>query len=108
MVARDIEDIFRSESRRVHGASAVGADGPENWTGEDLGDDQLRLIFTCCHRSVPIDGRITLSLREVCGLTTEEIASAYLVSIETMKKRISRVGGAAARASLSRAKARRT
>jgi len=60
------------------------------WDDETLHDDQLRLIFTCCHPELPIDARIALSLREVCGLTTGEIARAYLVPFETMKKRISR------------------
>lgn len=53
-------------------------------------DDQLRLIFYCCHPSLPLDSRIALSLREVCGMSTAEIACAYLVSFETIKKRISR------------------
>lgn len=53
-------------------------------------DDQLRLIFFCCHPSLPLDSRIALSLRDVCGMKTEEIAHAYLVSFETIKKRISR------------------
>ena len=53
-------------------------------------DDQLRLIFYCCHPLLPLDSRIALSLREVCGMKTEEIARVYLVSFETIKKRISR------------------
>jgi RNA polymerase sigma-70 factor (ECF subfamily) len=53
-------------------------------------DDQLRLIFYCCHPSLPLDSRIALSLREVCGMGIEEISSAYLISFETIKKRISR------------------
>ncbi len=63
---------------------------PEEWDGDVVKDDQLRLIFTCCHPALPIDARIALSLREVCRLTTEEIARAFLVPVETMKKRISR------------------
>ena len=53
-------------------------------------DDQLRLIFYCCHPLLPLDSRIALSLREVCRMSTEEIARAYLSSYETIKKRISR------------------
>lgn len=53
-------------------------------------DDQLRLIFYCCHPQLPMDSRIALSLREVCGMSTLEISRAYLVSQETIKKRISR------------------
>ena len=53
-------------------------------------DDQLRLIFFCCHPVLSQDSQIALSLRDVCGMSTEEIARAYLVSFETIKKRISR------------------
>jgi len=53
-------------------------------------DDQLRLIFYCCHPDLSLDSRIALALREVCGMTTLEISQAYLVPIETIKKRISR------------------
>ncbi len=53
-------------------------------------DDRLRLIFYCCHPQVPVDSRIALALRDVCGLSTEDIARLYLVPGETIKKRISR------------------
>lgn len=53
-------------------------------------DDQLRLIFYCCHPDLPLDSRIALSLREVSGMSTKEIAQAYLVPFETIKKRITR------------------
>ena len=53
-------------------------------------DDQLRLVFTCCHPALPVDARVALSLRAVCGLRTDEIARCFLVSSETMKKRITR------------------
>ncbi len=53
-------------------------------------DDQLRLIFTCCHPALPPDARIALTLREVCGLTTEEIARAYLTTAPTLAQRIVR------------------
>lgn len=53
-------------------------------------DDQLRLIFTCCHPALPEDARVALTLREVCGLTTEEIASAFLTAVPTMAQRIVR------------------
>ncbi len=67
---------------------------PEDWDGDAVRDNQLRLIFTCCHPMLPIDARIALSLREVCGLTTNEIARSYLVPVETLKKRISRAKAA--------------
>ncbi len=57
---------------------------------ETLQDDQLRLIFTCCHPALPADARVALTLREVCGLTTEEIARAYLTKPPTIAQRIVR------------------
>ena len=58
--------------------------------GDRVEDDQLRLIFTCCHPALPADARAALTLREVCGLTTEEIARAFLVSPPTIAQRIVR------------------
>lgn len=57
---------------------------------EDLEDDRLRLIFTCCHSALPPDARVALTLREVCGLTTEEIARAFLTAPSTLAQRIVR------------------
>ena len=57
---------------------------------ESVGDDRLRLIFTCCHPSLAPEVRIGLTLREVCGLTTEEIARAFLVTPSTLAQRIVR------------------
>jgi RNA polymerase sigma-70 factor (ECF subfamily) len=53
-------------------------------------DDRLRLIFTCCHPAIPADARVALTLREVCGLTTEEIARAFLTGAPTVAQRIVR------------------
>lgn len=55
-----------------------------------LEDDRLRLIFTCCHPSIAEDAQVALTLREVCGLTTEEIASAFLTTPSTLAQRIVR------------------
>jgi RNA polymerase sigma-70 factor (ECF subfamily) len=55
-----------------------------------LEDDRLRLIFTCCHPLLPPEARIALTLREVCGLTTEEIAKAFLITPRTLAQRIVR------------------
>lgn len=63
---------------------------PEDWTDQAIEDDILRLIFTCCHPALAPDARIALTLREVCGLTTEEVAHAYLTSPSTMAQRIVR------------------
>ena len=57
---------------------------------ETIEDDSLRLIFTCCHPVLPADAQIALTLREVCGLTTEEIASAFLSKPPTIAQRIVR------------------
>jgi RNA polymerase sigma-70 factor (ECF subfamily) len=57
---------------------------------EDLEDDRLRLIFTCCHPALPSDAQVALTLREVCGLTTEEIARAFLAAPPTLAQRIVR------------------
>lgn len=56
-------------------------------------DDRLRLIFTCCHPALTADARMALTLREVCGLTTEEIARAFLTTAPTMAQRIVRAKG---------------
>jgi RNA polymerase sigma-70 factor (ECF subfamily) len=56
-------------------------------------DDRLRLIFTCCHPALTPDSRVALTLREVCGLTTEEIARAFLTSAPTVAQRIVRAKG---------------
>jgi RNA polymerase sigma factor (sigma-70 family) len=60
------------------------------WQEEELEDDRLRLIFTCCHPALPPEARIALTLREVCGLSTEEIARAYLTTPPTLAQRIVR------------------
>ena len=57
---------------------------------EGLADDQLRLLFTCCRPDLPPDAQIALTLREVCGLSTEEIARAYLTRAPTIAQRIVR------------------
>src|ERR1700741_5170207 len=57
---------------------------------DSLEDDRLRLIFTCCHPSLPPEARVALTLREVCGLTTEEIAKAFLVTPRALAQRIVR------------------
>jgi RNA polymerase sigma-70 factor (ECF subfamily) len=57
---------------------------------EGVEDDRLRLIFTCCHPALPPDAQVALTLREVCGLTTEEIARAFLTAPPTVAQRIVR------------------
>src|SRR5215472_456445 len=62
----------------------------ENEDDEEIEDDRLRLIFTCCHPSLAPEARVALTLREVCGLTTEEIAKAFLTTPRTLAQRIVR------------------
>lgn len=57
---------------------------------EDVEDDRLRLIFTCCHPALSPEAQVALTLREVCGLSTEEIASAFLITPPTLAQRIVR------------------
>ncbi len=68
--------------------SAVG--DPALAAEEPVDDDRLRLIFTCCHPALAAEAQVAMTLREVCGLTTEEIASAFLVPAPTLAQRIVR------------------
>jgi RNA polymerase sigma-70 factor (ECF subfamily) len=61
--------------------------------GDMVRDDRLRLIFTCCHPALPIEARVALTLRTVCGVTTEEISRAFLVPVATMAQRLVRAKG---------------
>jgi RNA polymerase sigma-70 factor (ECF subfamily) len=69
---------------------AEGRSDPALLDDAAIEDDRLRLIFTCCHPALPADARAALTLREVCGLTTEEIARAFLTSPSTLAQRIVR------------------
>jgi len=73
-------------------AEQLDADTDVDLGSDDEGveDDRLRLIFTCCHPALPPDARVALTLREVCGLTTEEIARAFLTVPPTLAQRIVR------------------
>ncbi|MEO5760662.1 MAG: RNA polymerase sigma factor [Mesorhizobium sp.] len=86
-------DRWRRQSR-LAGAlpelAALAEPIPEPAMPEEIGDDELRLIFVCCHPALAPDARIALTLREVGGLTTEEIARAYLVPAPTIAQRIVR------------------
>jgi RNA polymerase sigma-70 factor, ECF subfamily len=71
------------------------SDGADRDAGDESGihDDRLRLIFTCCHPALPLEARVALTLRTLAGLTTAEIARAFLVSEPTMAKRLVRAKG---------------
>ena len=80
-------DASQEELARQLEADAADAAGRED---PEVADDQLRLIFTCCHPALQPDAQVALTLREVCGLTTEEIARAFLSSPPTLAQRIVR------------------
>ena len=82
----------RFDSLDAPGAPAdVAVDNGAAWADEEsVEDDRLRLIFTCCHPAIAPDAQIALTLREVCGLTTEEIAQAFLSPPPTLAQRIVR------------------
>jgi len=79
-------DLVAHMESRVHDAPG----GNEGSGDEEIEDDRLRLIFTCCHPALPPEGQVALTLREICGLTTEEIARAFLVTPATLAQRIVR------------------
>ena len=72
-----------------HGAEA-GAQAPDRAADEPIEDDRLRLIFTCCHPVLPREAQLALTLREVCGITTEEVGKALLTKAATVAQRIVR------------------
>ena len=74
----------------VENIADEGASAEQSLERDTVEDDQLRLIFTCCHPALAPDAQIALTLREVCGLTTEEIARAYLTAAPTLAQRIVR------------------
>jgi RNA polymerase sigma-70 factor, ECF subfamily len=79
-------DLIAHMESRVNDAAL----GNEEIGNEEIEDDRLRLIFTCCHPALPPEGQVALTLREVCGLTTEEIARAFLATPTTLAQRIVR------------------
>lgn len=89
-------DLCRRRGRLDHAAADLGrrleslADRNEERRQLAIEDDRLRLMFTCCHPAIDPDVQIALTLREVCGLKTEEIASAFLVPTPTLAQRIVR------------------
>ena len=85
-------DASQDELARHLEAQWSSAESNQEDSLEDdrLEDDRLRLIFTCCHPSLAPEARVALTLREVCGLTTEEIAKAFLTTPRTLAQRIVR------------------
>jgi RNA polymerase sigma-70 factor, ECF subfamily len=86
-------DAMRRRARFDASQSAIAdqlGDGAGDPADESIEDDRLRLIFTCCHPALSPEARVALTLREVCGLTTEEIARAFLTIPSTLAQRIVR------------------
>src|SRR6201987_5129901 len=79
-------DLVAHMESRVNDAPS----GNEEIGDEEIEDDRLRLIFTCCHPALPAEGQVALTLREICVLTTEEIARAFLITPATLAQRIVR------------------
>jgi RNA polymerase sigma-70 factor (ECF subfamily) len=71
-------------------AISVSQPAAPDYDSDDIPDDRLRLIFTCCHPALPQDAQVALTLRTLCGLDTDEIARAFLVSPTTMAQRLVR------------------
>jgi len=81
----------RFDARRAEIAEHLGSRAEAvEWEGEEVEDDRLRLVFTCCHPALAPDAQVALTLRTVCGLTTEEIARAFLTAAPTLAQRIVR------------------
>ena len=94
-------DRFRRQARLQRKLEALASDPlappgtlgsvePDAGDGAEIPDDRLRLIFTCCHPALPQDAQVALTLRTLCGLETDEIARAFLVSPVTMAQRLVR------------------
>jgi RNA polymerase sigma-70 factor (ECF subfamily) len=81
---------FRTKIVHLESATAEAAYTADDTDEAVFGDDRLRLIFTCCHPALNPEAQIALTLREVCGLTTQAVARAFLVSEETMAQRLVR------------------
>jgi RNA polymerase sigma-70 factor (ECF subfamily) len=88
-------DVLRRRASESAKLREIAAITPAADPGDDSGiaDDRLRLIFTCCHPALALEARVALTLRTLAGLTTGEIARAFLVSEQTMAKRLVRAKG---------------
>src|SRR3954447_11250571 len=81
---------FAGRQREIAGRFAEVVESNAARAGEEIEDDRLRLIFACCHPAIDVKVQVPLTLREVCGLTTEEIAAAFLTAPAAMAQRIVR------------------
>src|SRR6266849_5101501 len=84
---------FERKSEEIAKTAEIAAQPEGDREEEMFADDRLRLIFTCCHPSLPLEARVALTLRTVCGITTEEISRAFLTPVATMAQRLVRAKG---------------
>ena len=87
------EQSFERKAEQLAKTSQAAAQPETEIEEEMVSDDRLRLIFTCCHPSLPLEARVALTLRTVCGITTEEISRAFLIPVATMAQRLVRAKG---------------
>ena len=84
---------FERKSEEIAKTAEIATQPESDQEVEMFGDDRLRLIFTCCHPALPLEARVALTLRTVCGISTEEISRAFLVPVATMAQRLVRAKG---------------
>jgi RNA polymerase sigma-70 factor (ECF subfamily) len=87
------EQRFERKAEEIAKTSELAVEPESELEEEMFVDDRLRLIFTCCHPSLPLEARVALTLRTVCGITTEEISRAFLIPVATMAQRLVRAKG---------------
>ncbi|MBU2874280.1 RNA polymerase sigma factor [Marinobacter salexigens] len=88
---KGIDQIRRKQTAHKYSHLLVPLDAAvEEADKQDIEDDQLRLLFTCCHPALPLSARVALTLREMCGLTSEQVASALFLKPATLAQRIVR------------------
>ncbi|MBC7789934.1 MAG: RNA polymerase sigma factor [Anaerolineae bacterium] len=92
---RRLATLIRKQEELGESALVMAIQSASDLLAEDseVGDDRLRLVFTCCHPALDAEAQIALTLRTVCGLSTEEIARAFLVPVPTMAQRLVRAKG---------------
>jgi RNA polymerase sigma-70 factor (ECF subfamily) len=89
---RALDRVRRAQigASKLQEVAAVSAGDDESGPGDEVADDRLRLMFTCCHPALSLDAQVALTLRTLAGLTTQEIARAFLVPEPTMAQRLTR------------------
>src|SRR5262249_37968993 len=87
---RYVEKLQEMAATPIVGFGLIRTVEETAFNGDEIADDRLRLIFTCCHPALPQDAQVALTLRTLCGLETDEIARAFLVSSAAMGQRLVR------------------